>query len=191
MAANDLTTLAAVETFLGLPSGNADEGLLSSLITAASSAIESYCQRSFIAQAYNEYRDGVLGQNQIVTLGYPIISVTGVTVNGQPIPAAVAGAWPRSGYSNGQWYIRVDGYCIPQGGKNVNLQYTAGYATIPADLAQACVELVALKYKQKDWIGKSGSESIDGQSVTYRDIAMSQSTMMMLNPYKRVIQVQQ
>lgn len=191
MAAIDLTTLAAVEQYLGVPSGNSDEPLLTALITAASQAISSYCNRVFQVQAYNENRDGVLGQNQIVTLGYPIVSVAGVTVNGQAIPAATPGAWPRQGYSNGQWYIRIDGYCVPEGSKNVNLQYTAGYATIPADLAQACIEMVALKYKQKDRIGVSGSEGIDGQHISYKDIAISQSTAMMLQQYKRVIMVTQ
>ena len=43
----DLTTLADLEAWLGLSSGNADEPVLSRLISAVSAAAESWCGRSF------------------------------------------------------------------------------------------------------------------------------------------------
>lgn len=184
----DLTTLAEVKAYLGI-TGTTSDVLLQSLITAASQAIANYCNRTFQVTAYNEMRSGN-GNSEFVTLGYPITSVSSVTVNGNTIPSA-GNAWPRNGYSNGEWSITIDGYCVPRGRKNVALSYSAGYAVIPADLDQAAIELVALKYKQKDRIGVSGSEGIDGQHITYKDISMSTSVTDVLRQYKRVIQVYQ
>lgn len=191
-SAIDLTTLAAVEAYLGLPAGSPAEPLLSTLITAASQFIMSYCNRIFQAQSYTEYRDGVgYGVSELVTLGYPIISVQSVLISGNVIPSANIDQFPRSGFYAGLWYIGVEGYSIPRGRKNVKLVYTAGYAVIPADLSEACTELVALKYKQKDRIGISGSEGIDGQHISFKDIAMSAATQQTLMQYKRVIQITQ
>src|SRR5574337_320001 len=181
----DLTDLTTVKSYMGITSG-ASDSLLSTLITAASQFIMSYCNRTFQAQPYTEYRDGVgYGVSELVTLGYPIQSVQGVTVNGTPLPAANVASWPRTGYYAGQWYIGIEGYEVPRGRKNVVLQYTAGYPTIPADLNQACVEMVALKYKQKDRIGISGTESIDGQTISFKDVAMSTAVKQTLQQYKR------
>lgn len=185
----DMCALADVKAYLNINNTTVDN-LLSGLITAASRFIITYCNRNFLSQSYNENRGSVVGQSRWVTLGYPIQSVQSVSVCGQSIPSAGAG-WPRSGYSNGAWYIAVDGYCIPPGERNVQISYTAGYTTYPEDLTQACIELVALKYRQKDYIGIAGNKSIDGQSTSFRDISMPESVRQTLQQYKRVIQVEQ
>ena len=50
---NALVTLAEAKTYLGI-SGSDDDSLLNSLINNSSTAIESYCDRKFIAQNYKE-----------------------------------------------------------------------------------------------------------------------------------------
>jgi hypothetical protein len=190
----DMTTVAAVDAYLNIPVGNTPANtLIGTLITAASQFIISYCNRNFLSQSYLENRDSS-GQSEWLTLGYPIQSVQQVLMNGQVIPPS--GGWTAngpapSGYNFGQWSIYIDGYLVPRGRKNIQLSYTAGFEAYPADLAQACLEVVALKYKQKDRIGVSGSESIDGQTITYRDIAMSQSALAVISTYRRVTPIPQ
>jgi hypothetical protein len=188
-SAIDLCTLAQLKEYLGIPTGTtAADDLLQGLLTASSQFLATWCDRTFQVVAYNEIRDS--RGPTFVTLGYPLVSVTGVTVDGRPIPPGQG--WPRQGYFSSLWAIRIDGYGVPRDGyQNVNLQYTAGYAVIPADLQQAAIELSALKYKQKDRIGISGSEGIDGQSITYRDLAMSQAVLAVAMRYKRVVQIAQ
>lgn len=186
---SDLTTLAQVKEYMTISDDDtSQDDLLQMLLSAASVAIANYCQRTFQLQQYNEVRDGT-GQPTIVTLGYPVQSVSAVSICGRPIPAAVG--WPRSGYSNGAWYIRIDGFEVPFGGKVLALSYMAGYSTIPPDLAMAACETTLLAYKQKDWVGEDGSQGIDGQHVSYKDIAITAATMMRLQPYKRVTQIPQ
>lgn len=192
----DLTTLAAVDAYLNIstdPTTPANQ-LLATLITAASQFISSYCDRIFQSTAYSEVRDSAGGKGEWLTLGFPIISVQQVLLGSTNIPPSggwTAGGSAPSGYGFGKWSIYVQGYEIPFARKFTTLSYTAGYATIPADLAQATTEVVALKFKQKDRIGISGSESIDGQSITYRDIAMSQSALAVINTYRRVTPIPQ
>lgn len=56
-----LTTLAALEAYLGLDPGNADEAVLSQLVAAASGMIATYCNRDFLSASYTETRCGTGG----------------------------------------------------------------------------------------------------------------------------------
>lgn len=184
----DMCTVAQMHAYLNIPTGvTAADALLQQLITAASQFFIDYCNRNFLSQTYLENRDGVGGgggSQEFITLGFPIQTVQEVTICGSSIPAATG--WPRSGYFFGAWYVGVDGYYIPRGRKIIQLQYTAGFAAYPNDLVQACIELVALKYKQKDRIGISGAASIDGQSAAFKDMDMSAAVRTTANLYRRV-----
>lgn len=204
MAANaavDLNTLANLEAYLGIASGSPVEPLLQTLLTAASQYISSYCNRQFILGPVTEVRNG--GGNSFMMFGeYPVQTITSVFINGRPVPAATppsfTAAAVQSGYMFTRFKLSLFGYLFYSGNANVYLQYTAGFdpalpigapGGIPADLAEAAVELAALKFKQKDRIGVTGTESIDGQSVTFGDIAMSAATKDVLRNYKKVIQI--
>ena len=44
--------------------------------------------------------------------------------------------------------------------------YTAGYAATPPEIAQACIELVCLRYKERDRIGQV-SKNLAGEVVAF------------------------
>jgi hypothetical protein len=190
---SNMTTLSNVKAYLGIPNSDTNaDALLNTLIGAASQFIVSECQRYFDAQQYQELRDSVGAQPRIVTLGYPLVSVASVTLDGVNIPPASSGAWPYNGYLFGQWDIEVFGYAWTcNGRKNVKLVYTAGFATLPNDLVEACTELAALKYIQKGRIGQGGSKSIAGQSISFKDVAAGAATAATLELYKRRTQIPQ
>jgi hypothetical protein len=61
------------------------------------------------------------------------------------------------------------------------------YGFIPQDLAQACIELVAERFKYKDRIGEK-SKSLGGQeSVSFDLKNIPDSTKLMIQPYRRVV----
>jgi len=64
-------------------------------------------------------------------------------------------------------------------------KYVRSYAEVPADVAQACVELVALRYKEKDRIGEQ-SKNVAGQYVMFSLKDMSPFTESIVRRYKRV-----
>ena len=74
-----------------------------------------------------------------------------LTIDGQAVPQASSiGA---HGYTFSATQLAVCGYKFCRGAQNVVVEYTAGYATAPPDIAQACIELVALRYRERTRIG--------------------------------------
>jgi len=69
------------------------------------------------------------------------------------------------------------------------LRYTAGYVTPPADLAQACVELVALRYRERGRIGEVARAIGGGQTASYSQKDMSDSIKTSIQQYRRVVPV--
>lgn len=63
------------------------------------------------------------------------------------------------------------------------------YAYVPFDLEQAVVDIIGEWFKYRDRIGYT-SKSIEGQSTTFMNQAMSQRAMMALNQYKKVAYIQ-
>ncbi|MGA9820832.1 MAG: head-tail connector protein, partial [Desulfobaccales bacterium] len=71
----DLTTLANTKQWLGI-SSDTDDALLTRLITAASSFIETYLGRLLGNQNYAEVRDGT-GGRVMNFREYPVTAVSG------------------------------------------------------------------------------------------------------------------
>ena len=190
MAANDLTTLANVKQWLKVTTTN-DDTLLSSLITAASQYIQTYCDRDFVQQEYTEVRSGK-GTRSMQFANHPVSSVQKVMLGSLLIPPAPSVGdpnWPGVGYTFTPTLITLRGYLFWADVANVELVYTAGYATIPADLVQAANELVGLRYRQRDHIGLTGSTGVDGQHIGYDDSALTPSLATLLSQYKKRVPV--
>lgn len=179
---SDLTTLANVKAWMGL-TGNQDDALLSRLIAAASAYIETWTNRTFAAKQYSEVRDGTGGQ-RLVFADYPVTAVASVVVNGNPIPASPTPS--DAGYRFDSIRLMLTGYQFSRGLGNVELTYTAGYASIPPEIEQACIELVALRYKERDRIGHQ-SKSLAGETVTFMIRDFPDSVRTILANYRKVV----
>lgn len=182
MGASDLTTLANARQWLGLTSTN-DDALLSRLITATSNYIQSWLNRSFASQAYTETRDGAGGERMLFA-NYPVTAVASVTIDGQSIPLASGSQAP--GYLFSTTTLFVNGYAFTRGRQNVTIAYTAGFAATPAEIEQACLELMAVRYKERDRIGQV-SKSIGGETITFSQKDFPDSVRTILNNYKKVV----
>ena len=157
---SDLCALADVKAFLGITS-SATDAVLSALITNVSAAIESYCNRTFASAAYTETRNGNGGWRLFLGNG-PVTAVVSVAVDGQAIPAAADALASGYLFDEGTLYLR--GYCFSRGVQNVTVSYTAGYASVPGDVVQACVEAVAHHFAKRDRIDKA-SETLGTQQT--------------------------
>lgn len=179
---SDLTTLANVKAWMGI-TGNQDDTLLSRLIAAASAYIETFTNRTFESKQYVEVRDGT-GKQRMAFAEYPVTAVASVVVNGNPIPAAPT--MRDSGYRFDSIRLLLAGYEFSRGVGNVELIYTAGYSTTPPEIEQACIELVSLRYKERDRIGHQ-SKSLAGETVTFMIRDFPDSVRTILNNYKKVV----
>lgn len=130
-----LTDAAAVEAILGRTGLPVDR--LNVLISAASAAF-----RAETGQTVSLVEDDVVeldsnGASVLLLPAYPVTAVTAVVIDGEPQSVADF-EWSRKGIlrRRGGW---------PAGYRKVIVTYSHGYAEVPADVAAAVAEAVAVR----------------------------------------------
>jgi len=186
MAAADLTTVANLKQWLNI-STTTDDALLARLVTACSTAIQNYLNRQFASASYTDNIDGE-ATNAIILGNYPVTAVASLTIDGIAIPSSTGTGVP--GFVWDMYGVQlVPGlYQFTRGNGNITVSYTAGYAAIPLDLEQACIEFAALRYKERARIGIA-SQTLAGETVTYLNAAMPASVVSYLQQFKKVVPV--
>lgn len=187
---SSLCQLSDVKTYLGITDSNSD-AVLTTLIGNVSTAIESFCNRVFAQASYSENRNGGCGQKMFLYQG-PVTSVTSVTVNGQSVPQAPDQVSYGFVWDDTTVYIRPGqggGAGGPQefykGIQNVTVDYTAGYASVPPDVNQACVLWVATLYAKRSRVDKRSETLGPQQTQAYDMSAMPAAVQSMLQSYQR------
>ena len=106
---------------------------------------------------YLEVRDGTGGQ-RLQFACFPVSAVLSLAIDGIAIPPAPPPS-PSTGLTAGYVFsptqLAVRGYFFTRRAQNVVFTYTAGYPATPPEIAQACIELVALALSRTDadWRG--------------------------------------
>lgn len=189
-----LTSLSNVKDWLGIPSDKtSDDALLTLMIGRASSTILNELGRpNILSQSYTEVRDG-LGMTRMVLRNWPLRSVSSVTVDGTAI-AAQTSVPLGAGYMFQAWnglvpgraaWIDLVGYAFTVGRSNVQIVYTAGYDTVPEAIESACIELIALRYKERQRIGQT-SVSTGQQTIQFVKDAYTDSILQTLEAFRQV-----
>jgi len=199
-APQDLTTVANVQAWLSLGS-TVDAQVIQRLITSESVGIQNWLNRNIAVQSYTEVRDGSgmgVGRYSMVFTNYPVTAVASLTIDDNPIPASSDGAVLVPGYAFDAYRIWLaesgsaedsgysNQYYFNRGRANVNIVYTAGFASVPFDIEQACIELVALRYNERSRVGLV-SKGLAGETTAFAQRAMSDSIMTKLRQYQRVV----
>jgi hypothetical protein len=185
----DLTTLADVKAWLqtgqaAFPS--ADDALLTRLVTAASQYIQTWLNRQIGSADYLEVRDGT-GGHRLQFACFPVTAVLSVAIDGQAVPAAAP--FNSVGYRFSSTQLSVRGYSFKRGAQNVVIAYAAGYSTIPPEVAQACIELVSLRYRERTRIGEVSRSLGGAETVAYAQKDMSDPIKTLLQQYRLVAPV--
>jgi hypothetical protein len=179
MAYGDLTTLADVKTWLQTSQSAfppTDDALLTRLIIAASQYIQTWLNRQIAQCDYIEVRDGTGGQ-RLQFARFPVCAVQSLTIDGIAIPPApppVPSTGLSAGYVFSPTQLAIRGYYFTRRVQNVVITYSAGYAATPPDIAQACIELVALRYRERTdrrdfeigWSRRDGNLRAEGHEPT-------------------------
>lgn len=171
----NLTTLDNVKNYLRIKTENDDE-LLKRMISSCSKLIESWLNRTITAENYNEVFSGNEGVYHFCK-NRPIISVGNVFINGHELSPSEFCADEECVYLNNNLF--------PHGIKNILVNYNAGYETVPEDIEQACIEMIAIKYKQIETIHQS-SKSIGGETTSFIVKDMPDFVKVVLQQYKQV-----
>jgi len=198
MAFGDLTTLSDVKAWLqagAAPFPATDDALLTRLITTASGYIETWLHRPVLSADWLEIRDGTGGQ-RLTFANIPVTAVLSLTIDGLTIPPAPPDGGFGPGYIFTATELALRGFVFTRRPQNVIVTYTAGYATVPPDLAQACVELVCQRYKERSRIGEVAKSRGTSETVTFsqKDIGDDVKTILMqyraaapVSPFARLL----
>ena len=68
---------------------------------------------------------------------------------------------------------------------NQEYSFAASYANVPADVEEACLEMVTARFKGRDRIGEV-SKNLGGMTVSYSQKDMSDFCRSVVNRYRRV-----
>lgn len=207
MTFGDFTDAATAINWVQTDPANAalttqQQQIVAGLVTPVSEFIRTYTNRWIgPPQDFEEVRDGT-GRGRFTFANFPVQAVLLVVVDGVTIPAIppvppappgmVISTFPygRAGYAFTPTKLIIQGYRVPRWPLCVQLQYTAGYPTIPTDLAQACLEIIALTYRVRLRVGVS-QEQVQGiGSRTYiTNFEMPPSAQATLDRYRAVAPV--
>lgn len=168
-----LCSLQDTKESLGIASGvTTHDNLLKRKINQATEMIEGYCKRRFKETTYaDEQYDGT-SSNQLILRQYPVSTTASFTLSER-----------NTTLNDDDWTtIDSDLYFIDYNagvidGKVTFLRqwnlykttYTAGYSTIPSDLAEACVTLACFLYENST-SGTAVKRKKEGQrEIEYHD----------------------
>jgi hypothetical protein len=201
---NDLVQLDDVKNWLGINLNNTDnDGIIQILISGFTKYVSDRTGIASFTQVnnYNEIYNGN-GANRIFLKNYPIQSVISIQVGAYAVPQSTGLLYPG-------WFIEQDQKSIairyagsgfymapysifPQnftrGTGNVQVIYTAGYTSVPYDLYECAMKVVALNYMRRSWIDlATKSLSVAGSSghTSFRAWARPPETDEIIRYYQR------
>ncbi len=181
-----LTTLDNLKRWLNI-TNMSDDDVLGRMIDAVSLFVENYLNRPILEQSFSEWRDGN-GKSEIVLGNQPLVSVQSVTIDGRVITPADPSNYWDTGWSVRDIYLVYQNGCFSRGRNNVLINYTAGYASVPADLEQVVIDTIGLRYKERDRIGFR-SKTLAGETVTFMISDFSPFAQSILRQYKKVVPI--
>lgn len=173
----DLTSLANVKQWMGIPvTDTANDALLTRMVTACSAFIASWLGRTLESTSYTDNFIG-WGSARFVPANYPVTAIASVVVNGTAVPAAKV-------FTSSISLRLLDGYSFLDG-VLCTVTYTAGYAVVPKDIEQACIEMVALRFEDRKRIGIT-SKGLAGETISFSQKDMNSFAKSVLSQYLRV-----
>lgn len=169
-----ICTVADVHALLGIPAADTSrDAELANLTFVATDMIESWCNRPIVPKAMPaESHDGWSGDT-IMLFYTPVVSIQSVTeywsTGGAHVLSEVSPSTPGDGYQaelrTGRLIRTFDGqWPMPwfPGSRNVIVNYTAGFSTMPPAIWQAARELVRHIWIQQEQLNPANVPKFSG-----------------------------
>jgi len=163
-----LITLAQVKEIRGITT-TTDDTLLTNLINRVDKAVRLICSRDFESLSYTDYYDGN-GNTELMLKQFPVTAITSVKRVDKD-KTTVLYTWAVADYDVilDIGLLRLRSGTFTPGIANIEVKYTAGYITIPEDLAQACISFVGWLYEDRarERVGIISRVMKDGSTLRY------------------------
>lgn len=160
-----LCSLADVKESLGISSGDTSrDNLIIRKINQATAMIESYTGRRFALTTYTNEEYDATQTNQLILKQRPVVSFTAYGRRDTSLNEDDFDSIDTNLYFVDNNAGVIDGLFNSSGGWNKwRVTYTAGYATIPADIAEAAASLAAYLVENPVSGGSSVRSKEEGQ----------------------------
>ena len=137
------------------------------IISAVSTQIENYTNRTFGASSYTENLDG-MGTPYLVVENYPITSLTSVSYLDQEgdVTTAIDIDYIKITYKDGILYYYAG---FAHGVQNLQVVYSAGYTDIPDDLKLYALKMITRELILTDSDGTVSTEKTGDYTITYKN----------------------
>jgi len=124
-----------------------DAGVLLTLIRAASARIERYCHRAFALATRIEVFDGD-GTGNLFLRTVPVVSISSVVIRDRTgVLTTYDGTQVLFDERTGELQLytptATTWVVFPGGFQNITVTYTAGFTSIPEDVQEACIHMMA------------------------------------------------
>lgn len=179
----NLTTLANLKEQIGM-TGTGNDAFLTNLIARASAFIKTVTHRCIEATSLTEYHDGP-GDDRIRLRDWPVISVASVHESADQVWDSTT-LIPSTDYlldARLGRIIRKSGVIFARHPLSVRVIYTGGYATVPADIEMACLELCVAKWRRRSNEGVQSKNLPDGSIVMFSASDISADLRRLLAPH--------
>ncbi len=199
LSSDDLTTVAAALNWIGQPADT--DGSVARIISQMSAQVQGELGYKVKQQSYTRTFDGQ-GLRKLFVPDLPLISVQSLSINGVTVPqGSMAGGSQQAGFYNNASSIALIGYCFEPGFQNIQITYTAGRATVPADLERAVLDWIKIVAAGKALIGfgvnatsiRAGDTGIEfggkGDSTDQKLIPIPTQIYSVLRRYIRVVPI--
>lgn len=149
-----LVTVDQAKAVLGIDlADTSQDAALQAQIDSVSAAVNNHCDRIFAVQSYRDQIRSACGRwgEPLVVRQYPIVlddlglPVVTVAEDGSALDPAFMEAYPETG----SLYRLDSGSTAPSAwtAALITVDYTAGFAAIPADVQAACLEWLTARYR--------------------------------------------
>ncbi|WP_413207012.1 hypothetical protein [Rhodospirillum sp. A1_3_36] len=168
------TTKADVAALLAMTP--VDDTYLGKLIARASAAAQSYVGRPLGLGSYKE-TVYVEGETSVLMLSrWPIQTVQGITLDGEPLDESVTWTLEEGGY------LSVRPRCWPRG--LISVSYDAGYSPIPGDVEEATLLILKQSLGGMESVPGMKSLGVGDVSVSWGPGGLPSDAMARLDPYR-------
>jgi len=187
-----LTSLDRVKTDEGISAATWDTQL-SRIIQGVSKAMQNWMRRDIVDTTYtDEVHSGDGWTNAIILKHRPVTSTTTMVVKEDDV--TVSTSYYTTDTDAGIIYT-VDGYwdtnSWTSGRRNYKVTYSAGFTSVPEDIAMACTDQVRHEFHQTqaagNRLGLSASTEATGGSSDYLPSSFLPSVLEIMARYRRVI----
>jgi hypothetical protein len=157
--------------------------MLTRLIADATGFLAQWLSRDIISTSYTQKLDGK-GGDEVVLSNYPVTAVSLVKIDGVAIDLAILTTDKGYNFDEHSIYL-TGGLAFSKGKRNIQVSYTAGFATVPAELEQVAIDLISIKYRERDRIGLD-SKALAGETTSFATRDMPNRARAILDQYRKV-----